>query len=118
MARNRAGDNEQERNLYELNARNIITTWGDKNNNLHDYAQRQYGGMMGDFNYTRWKIYLDAISKALHGNGKFNGGATEAAIRNYEDKWVHSQNDYPTKAQGDPIAIARKIKAKYVTVEK
>ncbi|MCP5535017.1 MAG: alpha-N-acetylglucosaminidase [Akkermansiaceae bacterium] len=117
MARNRAGDNEQERNLYELNARNIITTWGDKNNNLHDYAQRQYGGMMGDFNYTRWKIYLDAISKALHGNGKFNGGATEAAIRNYEDKWVHSQNDYPTKAQGDPIAIARKIKAKYVTVE-
>lgn len=115
MARNKATGNEKERKIYERNARNIITTWGNQNNGLHDYAQRQYGGMMGDFNYNRWKIYFDSISKSKHGKKSYNA---DKAIRDYEWKWVNSLNDYPTKAKGDPIALAKMIRDKYVNLNK
>ena len=115
MARDKAAGNQEERNLYERNARNIITTWGDKNNLLHDYAQRQYGGMMGDFNYTRWKIYLDTVVAQLMGK---KVSSAETRIRQYEERWVYSQNDYPRQPIGDTLAIARKIQDKYINLEK
>jgi len=114
MARNKAAGNPAERKLYEENARNIITTWGGKNSSLHDYAQRQYGGMMGDFNYQRWKIWLTACSESLHKKEAFKDRDTKNAVRSYEDKWVHSQNNYPTKTKGNPIREARNIYKKYV----
>ncbi len=41
--------NESERKLYEWNARNLITLWGPRNSPLHDYAQKQWAGLMKDF---------------------------------------------------------------------
>jgi len=114
MATRKATGNAAEAKLYEKNARNIITTWGGKNANLHDYAQRQYGGMMGDFNYTRWKFFLDHCSKALNAKKPFNSGPVEKRIRNYEEKWVNQQKTYPTKTQGNAITEAKKIEAKYI----
>ena len=114
MAKNKAAGNATEAKLYEKNARNIITTWGNKNSNLHDYAQRQYGGMMGDFNYTRWKMFLDHCSKALNTKKPFNSGPAEKRIRNYEEKWISQQNTYPTKIKGNAITEAKKIAEKYL----
>jgi len=35
------GNTESEKDLYERNARNQITLWGDKYSPLHDYACKQ-----------------------------------------------------------------------------
>lgn len=49
---------------YELNnARQLITTWGDKDNcdtnGLRDYSYRSWQGMLRDVYYPRWKYYFD-----------------------------------------------------------
>ena len=51
----RAGSNDKENAKWEHNARLLITLWGG---NLSGYAQRQYGGLMADFNLPCWKAYL------------------------------------------------------------
>jgi len=48
---------------YELrNARQLITTWGDKTNSdgsgLHDYSYRSWQGMLRDVYYPRWQYYF------------------------------------------------------------
>ena len=43
------GKTEAEKNLYEQNARDLITLWGDANSPLHEYANRQWSGLLNDF---------------------------------------------------------------------
>jgi len=48
---------------YELsNARQLITTWGDKVNSdgsgLHDYSYRSWQGMLRDVYYPRWQYFF------------------------------------------------------------
>jgi alpha-N-acetylglucosaminidase len=38
-----------EKDLYEQNARDLITLWGDANSPLHEYSNRQWNGLMKDF---------------------------------------------------------------------
>ncbi|MGQ8337789.1 alpha-N-acetylglucosaminidase [Sunxiuqinia sp. A32] len=112
-ARNRA-HNEKELKLYEFNSRNIITQWGPKDSPLKDYAQRQYGGMMGDFNYKRWKIFfMDAI-EALESNRKLNWAITDDKISDWEDKWANSTNEYLISVEVDYIDQVEKIYGKYL----
>ena len=108
---------QAEAKLYEWNARDLITLWGGKKSGLHDYAQRQYGGMMGDFNYTRWKMYLDAIKTALKNGQKFDSQKCERTIRDYEERWTHSTDAYPMKPVGDPVAVAKQIADKYCGIQ-
>ena len=39
------GITESEKDLYELNARDIVTLWGDKESGLHEYSNRQWAGL-------------------------------------------------------------------------
>ena len=43
------GISETEKDLYELNARNLITLWGNKESELHEYSNRQWAGLINDF---------------------------------------------------------------------
>lgn len=112
-ARNRA-HNEKQLKLYEFNSRNLITQWGPKNTILKDYAQRQYGGMMGDFNYKRWEIFfIDAIA-ALESDYKFNWETTNIKISNWEDEWANNTNIYPTKIEPNYIKQIKYVNEKYL----
>ena len=95
-ARNRAHNEEQLR-LYEFNARNLITQWGPKDTGLKDYAQRQYGGMMGDFNYNRWKLFFDDVNAALASGRKPDWKTTNSKISDWENDWANNTDPYPTK---------------------
>ncbi|MBN2065139.1 MAG: alpha-N-acetylglucosaminidase [Sedimentisphaerales bacterium] len=106
--------NEEQAELYQWNARDLITLWGAKQSTLHDYAQRQYGGMMGDFNYTRWQMFLDAVQKSLAAGQLFDERACLEVIADYEERWTHSTKGYATEPTGNPVEAAQYIFDKYV----
>lgn len=58
------GMNSAESDLYERNARMLITTWADReqcdNGHLHDYANREWNGLLTAYYLPRWQAYFDA----------------------------------------------------------
>ncbi|MCD8183256.1 MAG: alpha-N-acetylglucosaminidase [Bacteroides sp.] len=54
------GTTDEERNLYEWNASALITVWGDSiaanRGGLHDYSHREWGGLLKELYYQRWKV--------------------------------------------------------------
>ena len=62
------GQTTEEKALYEKNARMLLTTWGDRpqceRGGLHDYANREWSGLLSSFYYPRWKAYFVKGSSA------------------------------------------------------
>lgn len=59
-----AGDDAEARELYRRNAAQLITVWGDSTaanrGGLHDYAHREWGGILRELYYKRWKAFFDS----------------------------------------------------------
>ena len=68
MARN-IGHTPEEKNLYEWNARVQITTWGNRSaserGNLHDYAHKEWNGILKDWKETLCRKSIGMPSKNL-----------------------------------------------------
>ena len=66
---NNADDFTKE--LYEFNAKALVTTWGSKNQaekgGLKDYSNRQWSGLIGDFYKARWQRWITARTNELSG---------------------------------------------------
>ena len=107
------GTNEEEKLLYEKNARNLITTWGDKNNRLHEYSARQWNGLFKNFYKPRWQQFFNAAESALVRNEKFDQDEFIKNIRDWEWNWVNGKEEYATSPVGDEIETCFKMFRKY-----
>lgn len=110
-----AGD-RSERELYEYNARNLITLWGPKDSVLHEYAVRQWSGMFKGFYGKRWERYLAAQQAALETGQPFDPVAFENGLRAWEEEWCHGTETYAARPHGNPVAVARRLLAKHLGV--
>lgn len=58
-----AGETSDQKALNEWNARTLITVWGTReasqSGGLHDYAHREWHGLLSQFYYPRWKLWID-----------------------------------------------------------
>lgn len=107
------GGSRAEKNLCERNARELLTTW-TRYDNIPDYANRQWNGLLGDFYYHRWEMWLDALNASLTNNTPFDEAATRDKIRDWEVAWTgQTGGHFPTKPRGDAIAISQKLFDKY-----
>ena len=93
--------------LYELNARQLIGTWTVQETVLRDYAHREWGGMLKDYYYPRWKNYLTFLSKRLNGEN-----VEEPNLYREERAWVEAHNVYQL-SNDDSIDTALNIFRKY-----
>ena len=84
---------EFSKELYEFNARSLITTWGSKYqaNSLHDYSNRQWSGLTTDLYKKRWQLWIDERVKELKGEV-----AKTIDWFEVEWEWVNSNNEYST----------------------
>ncbi|HEY1790175.1 MAG TPA: alpha-N-acetylglucosaminidase [Verrucomicrobiae bacterium] len=114
----KAASNATDDARYEANAKRLITLWGQRDSELFGYAQRQYGGLMGDYNRGEWQLFLDYCSKVLHEGGKFDAATADQMVRQYTESWINRRDSYPAVAQGDAIAEARMIMEKYARTAK
>jgi len=105
------GTTPEEKDLYEWNARVQVTTWGNRvaadKGGLRDYAHKEWNGLLRDFYYNRWKVWIDCQKAQLD-------GAPVKAIDFYaiEEPWIKQTNPYSSQAEGDVIAVAKEVYAK------
>lgn len=100
------GTTPEEKNLYEWNARVQITTWGNRTaanqGGLRDYAHKEWNGILRDFYYNRWKIWIDAKTAQLNG-----APAQKIDFYAIEEPWTLQTNKYSSLPEGDVIEVAR-----------
>ncbi|MEA4937252.1 MAG: alpha-N-acetylglucosaminidase C-terminal domain-containing protein, partial [Paludibacter sp.] len=107
------GTTAQESALYEKNARNLITLWGDKDCRIHEYACKQWSGMLNGFYKVRWQAFIDQVNKDMLRKKTFNQKKFDEQMKNWEWKWINSNETYTTLPQGDPVKMANKMHEKY-----
>jgi alpha-N-acetylglucosaminidase len=111
-ARNWGGSHE-ERDQCERNARELLTTW-TRYDNITDYANRQWNGLLGDFYYHRWQIWVDALNDSVGSNTPLDEQAVNAKIRDWEKGWTQqTDGHYLTKPRGDAVSVSQKLYEKY-----
>ena len=107
------GENKGEKALYEMNAKDLITLWGDANNPLHEYACRQWSGLLNDFYKPRWQQFFAKATQAMSSNKKLDLKAFDKEISEWEWQWVNQRKDYPVKPSGDPVSTSIQMHKKY-----
>ncbi len=112
----RWGITPQEKALYERNARNLITLWGDANSPLHEYACRQWSGLLNDFYKPRWQQFFARATAALQKGTTMDVENFQKEINQWEWQWVNSQKTFPVQPSGDPVAVAKKMFQKYRSI--
>jgi alpha-N-acetylglucosaminidase len=82
------GQDENQKNLYEANAKRLITTWGGWQ---EDYAARFWAGLVGDY-------YIPRIQKY------FSEEAAE--IDQWEENWIRTPWNSTVSPYENPIEVA------------
>jgi alpha-N-acetylglucosaminidase len=113
-ARNQ-GTNAQEKALYERNARDLITLWGDADSPLHEYSCRQWSGLLTDFYKIRWQKFLRKAEEAIQSGKEINIPGYEKEISAWEWQWVNTEKEFPVTPAGNPVEIAKMLYKKYRT---
>ncbi|GAA2494516.1 alpha-N-acetylglucosaminidase TIM-barrel domain-containing protein [Streptomyces longisporus] len=99
------GADRAEKDRLEYDVRSLLTTWGGRassDEGLHDYANREWSGLVGGLYRTRWKTFFDALAK-----GKDPAHIDWFAL---EDRWAHAHETHPTEPHGSPYALARRVR--------
>ncbi len=94
---------DEERVLDERNARTQITYWGpdDPATDLHDYASKEWSGLLRDFYLPRWEMFIRELDARSDGKP-----AAEINYFEFEKRWAEQRNEYPAAPSGDPVATA------------
>lgn len=99
---------KENRDLYEWNARTLITVWGNKpaseKGGLHDYSGREWNGLLSDLYYYRWKLFFDNTIKEMLGEK-----LPPIDFFAIEEAWTHQQKKYSDKPEGNVLEVATEI---------
>jgi len=113
----RCGADTAESDLYERNARDIITLWGDKESGLHEYSCRQWAGLIKDFYKPRWVQYFSYLRKKIVNGDRMETTDFENSIKEWEWKWVNVRGViYDEQPHGDAIKTATSLFKKYANL--
>lgn len=111
------GHNNSEKACYESNARNILTTWGDRASSLNDYASREWSGLAGEYYKTRWEMFFDEAEACVKEGREFDNKGYTEKICDYEKKWWEERiGSFCPKAKGNALSESRRIFAKYSVI--
>ena len=110
------GNNQEERKLYEKNARTLITLWGDKNSKLHGYACKQWAGMLNGYYAIRWKKFFNKISQDMSQNKEFDQKQFDDNIKEWELAWIVGDETYTIETKGNSVKTAKMLYTKYFDI--
>jgi alpha-N-acetylglucosaminidase len=102
------GTSQDEKDLYEWNARVQITTWGNRtcadDGGLRDYAHKEWNGLLGDFYRPRWEAFFAQLRKQLD-------GVPSQPLDYYamEEPWTLAHNPYTAAPEGDCVDVAQAV---------
>jgi len=113
------GETKEEKDLYEWNARNLITLWGkecteNQYDDLNNYALKQWSGMFSRYHLIRWMKFFDEIEAAIQRNEEWDRSQFYIESCEWEKEWSNKKDLFSTVPKGDPITAAQYIYSKYV----
>jgi len=122
----RWGITEAERELYERNARLLVTLWGPPGRDayLHDYACRQWSGLIKGFYSERWRRFFAFLETQPAGYsedrlfrvmGRPGDESNEfyKGLSTWEYAWCDGHEHHPPKPEGDSVAVSRRLYGKW-----
>lgn len=104
------GSNEDIKNYYEHNARNLITTWGGR---LNDYASRTWAGLINDYYAKRWNIYIETLTECCKAGQPLDTKKLESDLAEFENSWVNATGVSELPKNGDILTFSKLICQKY-----
>ena len=106
------GSTEADRKQSLLNARMQITYWGpdDSTTRVHDYANKEWAGLLKDYYAPRWKAFFENLQSRLSSEQ-----TEDVDFFSMERKWALETNPYPTKESGSYIDMVDQVIAATVT---
>ena len=107
------GKDDNEKIYYERNAKNIISTWGDKNQTLNDYANRSLAGMMKTYYGCRWDMFIDRVIESVKSKVDFDYDKFKEDAKQFEYNWWNQTYEYSKTPVGDSYDIASFLVRKY-----
>jgi len=111
------GTTDEEKDYFERNARNLLTTWEEEGHLLNDYASRTWNGLVGTFYAERWKLFFAAVNKAVLAGEKFDDAHyddySKTVVRYEGEWWKKCIGEFASEPKGDGIRIARRLVKKY-----
>lgn len=129
----RWGTTAAEKDLYEKNARTLITIWAPETPHalFFDYSNRQWSGLIKGFYKPRWQKFIDFLlsqpadpekryrEKRLRKS--YNRPANDAnaffkELSTWEHSWTKGKETHPSAPQGDPLQIAAALYRKWLPV--
>jgi alpha-N-acetylglucosaminidase len=106
------GATRAEKELCERNARELLTVWTGLDN-ITDYANRQWNGLLGGFYQHRWAMWLQALNDSLASGVPVDEPAVRGRIRDWELQWTRQTDRFSTEPHGDVVTISRELFDKY-----
>lgn len=102
-----AAATDADRDWMEWNARTLITVWGDRLSarRLHDYSNRERGGMLSSFYLPRWKLFFDAVERG-------DELPDEDGWYEIENEWTSNRKLYPVSSE-NALDCAERLFEKY-----
>lgn len=125
------GTTEAEKDLYEWNARTLVTVWGPKHPSAHlfEYSNRQWSGLMKGYYKQRWEKFFAFLKGQPKGEWRYderyvrkslaNRPAQDAndfyaKLTNWEYDWAKGHEHYPATPSGDEIETVNGLYAKWL----
>ena len=94
----------------EWNASTQVTLWSSPEiAEFHDYANKQWAGLMKGYYYKRWEMFTEVMLNSLETGKEFDPQTFRKQILDWEAKWSFAKHDYPVKPAGDPIEVTLKL---------
>ena len=110
------GASEAEADYFETNARNLLTSWGDRGNLLTDYADRTWAGLISTYYKGRWERFFQAVDEACEKGEDFD--------QEHEDRFCEQMKDFeaawwqqrPGTFQATPSGNSIELVKKFVSL--
>lgn len=110
------GNTPAEVALMEYSARNQVTMWGPTGQ-INDYAAKNgWAGLVGDYYGGRWREWCSFLETAVSEGTIPTSDQWYNIDIPFEKAFSNGTEAYPTTPEGDPIAIAGAVIAKYATL--
>lgn len=128
----RLAADDEERKYFDLNARTLITLWGDIGSDkylLYDYSWREWSGLIKNYYYVRWDMFYNDVISCMTKGKRFKDKSFNTYISRtkhlkydfgrrlgeFELNWCRSYEEYDYPNDRNVIPLAKALFEAYKT---